>query len=306
MIFNKNALVALAILFLVGGFVEASSPGTSAFSFLKINPAARSVGMGELTCVIAAQNSILNPAILPWIENSQLSFQHIKYLQDTSYSLIGYVHTFPNEAAMNVSVGMLGVKGLTKTEYSATSAEGYIENGEFVFGDKLINIGYGFRVSRDVSFGGSLKYVQETIETNSVGSALFSFGGFYFPWATDWQISFGCSNLGTKVKGFEPPTALFAGAGKQLYPYLFWGVEGISYFDQVTEIRTGVEYNYAHALFLRAGYKHLLEDQKLGELPWIDLTAGIGFIYENFSFDYAWAPYGDLGQAHRVTMGYTF
>lgn len=299
----------ILIIMLVTGantIVFAASPGASIFSFLKINPSARSVGMGELSCVTDIQNSMLNPGIIPWIEDPEVSLQYIKYIQDTSYNLLHYVSPFDNESAISLSIGMLGVQGLTRTLYDPDSTDGFTEDGGFEFSDRVLNIGYGFKVSRDLSLGTSLKYVQETIDKNSVGAALLGFGGFYYPWASEWQFTFGFNNLGAKTKNFDPPLAIYAGAGKQLYPYLLWGVETVVYADQVMEIKTGVEYNIKNMLFLRAGYRHLLEDQKLGELPMIDLAGGFGFAAGNFSFDYAWAPYGDLAQAHRISLGYKF
>ena len=34
--------------------------------------------------------------------------------------------------------------------------------------------------------------------------------------------------------------------------------------------------------------------------------AGAGFVYSGFSLDYALLPYGDLGTAHRFSVGMKF
>lgn len=303
---NRFIAVITMLVLACNAAVFAASPGTSVFSFLKINPSARSVGMGELTGIISPQITVANPGILPWIERPEITMQHVKFIQDVNYSMLGYVYPFGDESAMNVSLGILGVSGLTRTVYSAGSSDGYVEEGSFEYGDRLLSFGYGRKLSRDVSLGASVKYAQEIIDNTSSGAAMLSVGGLYFPWATDWQIGFGFNNLGTQVKNFDLPASIYAGAGKQLYPYMFWGIENVFYTDTIMEVRTGFEFNVSNMMFFRLGYKHILEDQKLGDLPMVDITGGIGCLFQDFSFDYAWAPYGDLAQAHRVTLGYKF
>jgi tetratricopeptide (TPR) repeat protein len=67
-------------------------------------------------------------------------------------------------------------------------------------------------------------------------------------------------------------------------------------------LNAGMEYSLDRVLFLRAGYQQPLQDNALGGTS--GLTAGIGFALDDFHFDYAYLPYGDLGDSHRVSVGY--
>jgi tetratricopeptide (TPR) repeat protein len=67
-------------------------------------------------------------------------------------------------------------------------------------------------------------------------------------------------------------------------------------------LNLGLEYGLERVFFLRAGYQKTLQDNALGGAN--GLTAGIGFVLDDFHFDYAYLPYGDLGDSHRVSVGY--
>lgn len=305
MLFRKAAFIA-SVLTIFPITASAASPGNSAFPFLKINTSARSTAMGELSCVLSAQNVGRNPAVLGWLDRREVTMQYVKYLLDTNYSEISYAAPVSANASVGVSGGMIGTSDLVRTVYSPSAASGYEEQGGFSYSDMIINAAYGMKMGRDFAGGASIRYARENIDTNSDSSVMLSLGGYYYPWGTEWQLSFGANNIGQAVKGYGLPASLYFGAGKQFYPYLFWGFEGVAYADTVTEIRTGAEYSVNDSLFFRLGYRHLLEDQKLGDLPMVDVTGGVGFVYSGFSFDYAWAPYGDLSSTHRVSLGYKF
>ena len=61
----------------------------------------------------------------------------------------------------------------------------------------------------------------------------------------------------------------------------------------------GAEWWLRNVLALRAGYK---TNQDIGQ----GLTAGIGYKFGRICLDYAYVPYGDLGDAHRISLGIKF
>jgi hypothetical protein len=232
--------------------------------------------------------------------------QYIKYLLDTNYSVMSFVTPVSDIETMNFSAGYLGTTGLARTVYDQNAAAGYSEQGDFGYSDIVINAGYGRKVGRDWTAGAAVKYAQQSIDGNVESGAMLSAGGFYRPWGSEWQFSFGLINIGPSIKDFTLPSGFYAGASKRLYPYLNWGIEGVAYSDTVTELKTGLEYNISNVFFIRGGYRHQLEEQNLGALPWVDLSGGIGLALSSFTFDYAWVPYGDFSQTHRITLGYKF
>ena len=51
---------------------------------------------------------------------------------------------------------------------------------------------------------------------------------------------------------------------------------------------------------LRTGYKYTVGGNNLGNAS--GLRAGLGVEVKNYELDYAFVFYGDLGQAHRVSL----
>lgn len=302
----KKILFAAAFTFIIANDSIASYPGSSAFSFLKIDPSAKTSSLGSISTLVSPQTVVLNPAVLPWIEKNELTINNVTYLQNISYSMISMNGSIDKQSAAGLSIGYLGVSDLIRVEYDATSVDGYIEKEQFSYSDLLLNASYAKKVGRDTSLGVTAKFIQETIDNKNSNGYLLTLAGYYTPWITKWQISFGISNLGTQVKGYSVPTGIFVGMGKYTKPNFYWGWEGILYFDDVAEVKLGFEWQMIRKVFLRGGYCFSAINNKLGDSVYTDISAGIGFELDNIAFDYAWVPYGDLGQTHRITLGYKF
>ena len=69
---------------------------------------------------------------------------------------------------------------------------------------------------------------------------------------------------------------------------------------QELTFKLGTEYNISDMVFLRAGYKYLQYGNDLGALS--GLTVGLGADIADYYLDYAFTPYGSLGQVHRISL----
>jgi len=295
----KSAVV-ISTLFLLLTQTYAASPGTTIFPFLKISPSARDSAMGEISSLSASGSPESNPAVLPWQEQNEISLNYMAYFQDTNYSYLNYLGHMKDSMAYNVSLGYLGVGGLTRT-VADSSTQGFSETGSFNFSDMLANLGFGQKVSEYFSYGVSAKYVQESIDSNANSGYMLSLGGYFSNLPNSWRIGFGVFNLGPQVKGYNLPSGVYGGVAKQLTPAILAEAEVVGYLDTVTEAKVGFEFVPAKAIILRAGYNYPLSDNDLGNFP-VNITAGLGLNLGNFSLDYAWVPYGDLGQTHRLSL----
>lgn len=78
--------------------------------------------------------------------------------------------------------------------------------------------------------------------------------------------------------------------------------------DNYMFVSVGSEYNLLRFMALRMGYRYRLNGLELGDLS--GLSAGIGFVFpftdSMMRFDYAFMPYGVLGNSHRVSIGIEF
>lgn len=301
------AACAVSLLFLQSAFP--ASPGTSIFPFLKITPSAHMTAMGEIDTDINFSASFSNPALLPWIDRRQVSFQQLLYVADINYSQVAFLSPLDQDSAFNASFGYLGSGSLTRT-VADSSISGYAETGSFGATDMQLSAGYGQRISSEFSWGAGAKVARESIDGHdtigvmaSVGGYYYPLGGLYRPMEEDWQIGFGVMNIGPKTAGFDPPMGAFLGIGKHLLNQrLFFGGEVVQYLDQMGDVRAGLEYDVTETLFLRGGYKHILREQDLGSFPQVNVSGGFGIRINQFVVDYAWAPYGDLGTSHRLSV----
>ncbi|MBN1622695.1 MAG: hypothetical protein JW871_08905, partial [Endomicrobiales bacterium] len=266
----------------------------------------RSAGMGDVNSVLSSQCLYNNPSVLPWIENMELSVQHMSYLVNTSYNIVTFVKPLENEYCLGSSIGYFGVSDLAKTEYDAGSIDGYKESGSFGFSDMFVNLGFGKKVSTDFSYGMALKVVRESIDNNTSSSVMASLSGYYSPIKENWHISFGLFNFGTNVKDYSLPSGGFLSIGNQMQKELLWIGEIVAYSDTLAVFATGIEYSFVDVLILRLGYKYSMEDMELGEFPNVNITGGIGLNINKISLDYAWMPYGDIGTAHRISFTLKF
>jgi hypothetical protein len=67
-------------------------------------------------------------------------------------------------------------------------------------------------------------------------------------------------------------------------------------------VQAGLEAGYQSFAFFRAGFSHPFQKTDYDGLS--GLTVGVGFALKGFRVDYAFVPYGDLGNNHRVSVGY--
>lgn len=279
-----------------------ASAGSTIFSFLKIDTAARTTGMGLTNALVSAQSVDNNPAMLPWIRRDEYSFQHLMHFADISFSKAACVRPIDKNRAYGASLEYVGSNAITRTVADSSMPDGYAEQGSFDYSDMVLSLGYGSRLRIDSSFGVNLRLVQENIDGNTTSGIMASAAWFRYPRRRGYNIGIGMFNIGPSVKGYDLPSGAFLSMGKYFTNSIFGAWEAVAYMDQAIEARGGIEYNINQTVFLRGGCRYPLKDPKLGEIPATNITAGMGIVFSNFSFDYAWLPYGDLGMTHRVSV----
>jgi hypothetical protein len=282
---------------------------SSVFPILKINTGVQNNAMADISSILTAQSSLLNPAVLPWLTSSEVSVEHISYFQDTNYSLLNYVSPLNNKSAVGCSLGYLWSGGITRT-VADSSLFGYTETGSFGFSDMVASLSYGHKLSGTFSYGATVKAVREQIDDSVSLGPMASIGFYYYPPRNPrgenvYQLSAGIVNVGPQVGDFSLPSGAYFGLGTLIYNDLFLGAEYIAYVDNAQDLKFGFEYGIDGSFFLRAGYILNFIDNRLGDLGG-NLTAGIGIKIDQLSFDYAWIPYGDLGQTHRLAVSRKF
>lgn len=315
----KQLIGSIALLAAALAAGPARAAESSAAQFLRLGFGARALGMGEAFAAVADDASALhyNPAGLApgdFPERKSALFSYAWHIQQTGIS----------HAALLARPWAYGL-----TYFSAGSMEGRDDagaaTGDFTARDMALAAGRGWAYG-DFSFGAAAKFVSQRIGGNGGGSASAAaadLGALWRPEGSRARFGAALTNLGTKVRfktrSYPLPLLLRAGAAYELRDTpLLLGAQLDFPNDSGAALRLGAEYRAAENFRLRAGYKTSSEEDRDailgrelgGEAGGVSslfgFFAGVGVSMGDFVLDYALAPYGELGSAHRVSLGMKF
>lgn len=294
--------------------LHAAAPGATSFSFLNISPYARSAGLADTTSAYVGDTFAVysNPAGLAHLQEKSASINHVSHFQGVAYDNLTYIMPYGN-GGLGASLGYFRYADIPKTTFdptaTATGADHFSQSGEVDAGDYAATLSWAFRQNRNLALGASFKLIQETLDTKSSVAALFDAGGIYrFPLYRHWRASAVLQNVGYATKFIsktpEVPTRLRGGLFYSPEAWVNWSGEIVHNLHGNPEAAVGGEFNWQKKAFLRAGYRYGFRDAKLGGTA--GLSMGVGVKTGAFQADYAFLPFGDLGDSHRISLGWAF
>jgi len=275
--------------------------GTKGAQLLKISVGAKAVGMGE-SYVAAADDvyaSYWNPAGLIHVETNQLGFMHNEWFEGIRYEFLGYVHPIGDLGTLAATVSYVSMGDLEKTNELGES------EGQFHPYDILVGLSFGKRLNESISLGVNAKFLQEKIDEEKAQAFAADIGALYFIPDSGLILGLNVQHLGTKMtfieESFSLPLNVKIGAAYRLIDgALTFATDVNQPTDSDLNMGLGVEYKIAGVVNLRAGYRYTAGGNDLGTAS--GLRAGIGVEVRDYKLDYAFVPYGELGQAHRISL----
>ncbi len=312
---NEKVKIVLGIILLTGvvsGNGSAAGVGTTGAQFLKIGVGARPVSMGHAFSAVADDvNAIYwNPAGLAIQEDTQVSASYMHYFQDVKIGFLGY-STKCMKGTLGVGVNYLAVSGFEKRRLTSDGGVGDADDPEGEFGamDTALYLSYARKEIKGIDMGLNLKTIYQRIDDESAISFALDIALLYRKMAENLNLSFGLYNLGTNIKfvdeGDPMPILVRAGASYRMLDDKLVLVTDIDGYivDRRLYACLGAEYSLVKALSFRTGYKYGM-DSELGGMA--GLSAGAGFNIWNVQMDYAFVPFGELGNTHRISVGTKF
>lgn len=291
------ALLAVATPAMAGMNARA---GTNGLAFLKIDVGTRAVAMGRtMSAIPDGINAVYgNPAGLLKIHDKELSLTHNEWLVDINYSHVGYGLPLSDKTAVALSASVLDygkIEGRDITGFPTGDKRGF---------DQLVGFTLAYRQSPKLGVGMTGKAMREKLDEDKAKAVAFDFGMIYQTDVPGLYIGAAIQNLGTRIKFVQQvdplPFSYRLGMAWNLYEWrLQLGADVLRRRDTNMEYNFGLEYRPIRLFALRAGYS---SENDLDN----GITAGFGVDFHAMHFDYAFVPYGDLGNTHRMTLTFRY
>jgi len=290
-----------------GAFTD-DARGLAAAQFLKVPPSARFSALGGAGLALRGADSFfLNPAgaAAPGPGGRAVSVSYEALLEGASRT--GLV--LSNGTSSGVFSAGLLYHGAAPGD--RLDGAGSRTGPDIPAYDAALGAGWA-RAFGPFDFGVGLKYIKSRLAEESGASAAVD-AGLIFREASPSSVE-----LALAVRNFGPPLKL--GSEKDPLPFELGGglkwkytpdlnffMEGRLPCDHSPYLAFAGEWFFPYAaasgLFLRAGmnFKNYDDHGFLGAF-----AGGFGLKFGGFLLDYAFAPYGELGAAHRMTAGWAW
>ncbi|MCR4438099.1 MAG: PorV/PorQ family protein [bacterium] len=291
--------------------------GTTGFTFLEIPVSARILALGEAATTLfdtGAEGIYCNPAAIAW--QRARGGLHVAH---TSW----YVETALQAVALTWSQGKFGTVGFhvrycdfgkmeRTTNPTVDQVGSYLSLGTYSAGAYTLGLSYARALTDKFSFGGTVKYVRETIDLYSADNVVADLGFLYDTGFRTLRIGASLHNFGLDSKyaeeKFKMPQTLRMGVSAELLGssvrenYLTVVVEAVHPNDAGERLHLGMEAVLGGIGVVRAGYKFGYADE--------GLCLGGGLRHKLFGtgvrFDVGWMEHASLNSALLYAVAVEF
>jgi long-subunit fatty acid transport protein len=291
--------------------------GISTAQFLKIGVGGRASAMGESFIAIADDASALywNPAGIAQFSKNQLIISHNVWVVDINNDFIGAVYHLDEDNAFGASL-----TAVTMDDMPVTTEFAPFGTGEyFGYTDIAVSITYARKMTKEFSFGGSVKYIEETLDKLKMRGFMIDLGTYYRTGLGSTRFAVTVSNFGSELapdgqvtlvgnrevsewQSFAPPTVFRIGFAFEPYETeehrITTSIQLNHPNDNSENVAIGAEYAWQKMFFLRGGYKFNVDEQNFS----FGLGVQVPISIAEFSFDYAYTNFQKLGSAHRFSI----
>lgn len=298
-----------AAVLLLGPAAQAAGVGTSGADFLNVGVGARQLAMGGAATAVTSDvdaNAVnWNPGALGFVRQTNVTASYNALFQDENQGYLGYAAPMGEKGALGTFA--LGLNYLLVSDIQARTSD--TESPDSTFSDQnyALTGSYGHKIGDDLSVGGTLRYIREYMPGLSANALAVDFGGLYRTPVSGLSAGAAVRNLGNDIGPDALPITAQGGLA-----YAFFGGKATlaSDFDWLATEKTayldlGGELWLNRILAVRAGYQFGHGADQL-QSSLVGMGVGIGLKVSSLSVDYAFLPYGDLGDTHRITLGFHF
>ncbi|MFH1367662.1 MAG: PorV/PorQ family protein [Elusimicrobiota bacterium] len=277
--------------------------GTCSAEFLRIPIGARSMAMGQAFVAISDDSSAIywNPAGMNQVSGTDATLMHTAWFEGITYDWVSFVTEIDGESAFGL--------GLQYLSYG--SIDGYdntgLKTGAISPSDIAFNVAYSRKII-GCDLGMTVKMISLELK-RSASAVAADIGCIYKTYDDKISIGAAVQNMGTKIKFLTAedslPVNIKTGVAVNLSDSWITSMDINAPIDNEVYFGAGSEYSYkiSKDMYLagRAGYSQLGKDSGGN-----GITFGLGVSYSDYRIDYAYVPFGSLGNTQTISIGIQF
>lgn len=279
----------------------AASAGNAAGQVLKIGAGARQAALGDTGTALGGDSLSVfwNPAGLGAVDRCSVSASHSRWFEEVGYSVVSAACPTKNSGVFAAGWQFLGYGSMDSLDNTGA------KDGKLNPSERVLSASWGLAsADKSLAFGATAKQFSMTIDRSA--SALAADFGLLKTYP-GFSLGAAVKNAGQKIK--------FNRASENLPQLVKLGARAVlgraalladlSSSKDGSWLSGGAEYTLvpghdAAPVALRAGYS------TRAKAKGVNFTAGCGITEESWLLDYAFAPYGDLGVTHHLSVSYLF
>lgn len=291
--------------------------GISTAQFLKIGVGGRATAMGDAFVAVSNDVSALywNPAGIVQTQKNQAIFSHNEWLVDIKHEFFGAIYHLTENDAVGVAFTALHMEDMkVTTEFMPFGTGEY-----FSFGDLAFAVTYGRKMTDQFSFGGTVRYIEETLDVLKMRGFMIDLGTYYWTGLGSTRFAVTITNFGGELRpegkvklvdgteksdwqSFSPPTMFRIGFAMEPFQDEINRVTASIQLnhpnDNSENVSTGVEYSWREIVLLRAGYKINADEQVFS----VGIGINVPTPFAEITVDYSYSNFERLGSAHRFSL----
>ena len=291
--------------------------GISTAQFLKIGVGSRSSALGDAFVAVDNDASALywNPAGLVQFDQDQVMFSHNQWVADINHDFIGAVYHLDGTNAFGVAVTSLSTQDMQVTTEFAPFGTGQY----FSYRDLAFAVSYARKMTDKFSFGGTVRYIEETLAELKMRGVMIDLGTYYWTGLGTTRFAVAVSNFGNQLapdgkvvlvgkreksdwQAFSPPTIFRIGFAFEPYQSednrITTSIQLNHPNDNSENVSTGAEYSWKNIVFIRGGYKFNSDEQNFSFGFGVNIPIRIAYC----NVDYSYSNFTRLGNAQRFSI----
>ncbi len=309
------AAVLCALLALPAGAADfgRAAIGTAGSEFLLLDTSARGIAMGGAysAAVDDASSIYWNPAGLARVPRFSATVLHSQYMADITYNAGAVAGRINDSSVIAAGVRYLDFGTIGRTDINGNT------RGSFHPRSYVAELGWGQSVydlsdsEMDVAMGVTARYLHSDLDVKAHGyGGDFGVQSRFYGATRTYDVTFALQNMGVGQK-FDKvrdtlPTRVRFGGGMRPYKPLLLTVEAIMPINNSPHAAAGMEWSMDVEKSIKGAFRagiNTLTYESLGLTSMLSFGAGLSV--SDLSFDYSFAPTGDIGASlHRISISF--